>query len=78
MKNYIENWNIVRFLRLAIGAAVLVQGILMKDWLLSGLGGLFALMSLMNVGCGTNGNCTTNYAKRRTDSSDDVTYEEVK
>lgn len=78
MKNYIKNWNIIRFLRVATGIAVLVQGILIKDWLLSGLGGLFTLMPLMNAGCGVGGNCNTNYAKRRNSSSDDFTYEEVK
>lgn len=65
MKAWLQNWNMMRFLRLAIGIAVTVQGILVHDALLAILGGLFSLMPLMNVGCGANGACNTGPSVRR-------------
>lgn len=77
MKNYLRNWNFMRVFRLALGVIVMVQGIMANEWLMAGLGGLFALMPLMNVGCcGVNG-CNTPIAKSRT-KSEEITYEEVR
>lgn len=45
----------MRFARLAMGIFVAVQGFLYNEWIFVILGGLFALMPLMNVGCGTSG-----------------------
>ncbi len=56
VKAYLLNWNWIRGLRLLIGMAILVQGIQMGDWLISGMGGLFGLMALMNAG-GCEGPC---------------------
>lgn len=75
MKTFLKNWNISRLLRLAIGIAVAVQGILVTDWMLIILGGLFSLMPLMNIGCGVNGSCSTRYTSK---DSKDFTYKEVK
>ena len=55
MKNYLKNWNIIRLLRLVVGVFVIIQGIIAQEWLFVFLGGLFALMPLMNVGCGASG-----------------------
>jgi hypothetical protein len=55
--NYLRGWNWVRALRLFIGIAIMVQGFQMGDWLISGMGGLFGLMALMNTGCG-GGQCS--------------------
>jgi len=65
MKAWLQNWNIIRLLRLAIGIAVTVQGILVHDALLAILGGLFSLMPLMNAGCGANGACHTRPSVKR-------------
>lgn len=65
MKAYLQNWSLLRLLRLAVGIAVAVQGILVHDWLLATLGGLFSLMPLMNVGCGANGACSTGPSVKR-------------
>lgn len=75
MRSLLKNWNISRFLRLAIGIAVVVQGILVTDWMLITLGGLFSLMPLMNIGCGAGGTCSTRYSPK---DSDHFTYKEIK
>lgn len=77
MKNYLKNWNIIRFLRLIVGVFVVVQGIISKEWMFVFLGGLFALMPLMNVGCGTSG-CQTPRYKKAKEEQDEIHYEEIK
>ncbi|MCY1382961.1 hypothetical protein D9M69_710410 [compost metagenome] len=57
MKVWLQNRSLSRFLRLAIGIAVTIQGILVHDALLATLGVLFSLIPLMNAGCGANGAC---------------------
>ena len=55
MKNYFRNWNIIRLLRLLVGIFVMIQAVISGEWVFIFLGGLFALMPLMNVGCGASG-----------------------
>ena len=76
MKNYLRNWNLIRFVRLALGIAVIIQGVQANEWMFVGLGVMFSLMPIFNLGC-SSGNC--NVPNRRyTKSDDDVIYEEVK
>ncbi|RQP08368.1 MAG: hypothetical protein EAS52_25325 [Parapedobacter sp.] len=77
MKNYLRNWYFMRILRLALGIIVIVQGIIASEWLFVGLGGLFALMPLINIGCcGTLG-CSTPVPSGNK-KTEDITFEEVK
>lgn len=76
MKKYLSTWNLSRFLRLTVGIAIIVQGILVKDWMFIGLGGLFSIMPLMNIGCGVNGACNTPTSKNT--KNEEFTYKEVK
>lgn len=75
MKNYLKNWNIMRVLRLALGIFIIVQGIMAKEWLIAGLGGLFALMPLMGIGCCGLSGCRTDGA-RIPRKMEDISYEE--
>jgi len=76
MKRYFSNWNFMRFFRLALGIVIIVQGVIEKEWLFIGLGSLFALMPLMNIGCCSTRGCNTN-APEFNQNSKDITYEEV-
>lgn len=72
----LTNWAFMRFLRLGIGIAVLVQAVIAKDILFAFAGLLFTAMPVFNVGCcGTSG-CYTS-TKKITDTKNDITYEEV-
>lgn len=52
----LRNWNIARWLRLFIGIAALVQGILQRESVMLFAGGLLVLTALLNMGCcGSNG-----------------------
>ncbi len=77
MKEYLRNWKLMRVLRLALGVFIIVQGIQAQQWLLVGLGGLFSLMPLLNIGCcGTSG-CNTP-VRRTNKKTEDITYEEIR
>ncbi len=67
----------MRVLRLALGVFIIVQGIQAQQWLFVGLGGLFSLMPLLNIGCcGTSG-CNTP-VRRTNKKTEDITYEEIR
>lgn len=77
MKAYLKTWDFMRVLRLAMGIFIIVQGISAKEWLLAGLGGLFSLMPLMNIGCCGASGCNTPVSKS-SKKIEDITYEEVR
>lgn len=77
MRNYLMNWNFMRVLRLALGIFIMVQGIMAKEWLLVGLGGLFSLMPLLNMGCCGVSGCNTPIPQNNK-KIEDITYEEVR
>ena len=52
----LANWTVRRALYLALGVYVIVQSIIDKQWLLTALGGYFAAMGLLAIGC-ASGNC---------------------
>ncbi|UMQ40837.1 hypothetical protein MKS83_15710 [Chryseobacterium sp. Y16C] len=67
----------MRVLRFALGIIVIVQGIMDNEWLLVGLGALFSLMPLMNIGCCGVSGCKTT-APRGAKKIEDISYEEVR
>ncbi len=77
MKNYLRSWNVMRVVRLVLGVMVVVQGIQANQWLIAGLGALFAMMPLFNVGCCTTAGCSTPIRKVAKENGE-ITYEEVK
>ena len=47
----LENWTIIRFLRLLIGIGIIVQAVVLQDLLLGAAGLLFGGMAVFNAGC---------------------------
>jgi len=77
MKDLIlNNWNIIRFLRLGIGVAIIVQAIIAADILFGLAGLLFAGMAVFNASCCGGGACATPPPGKNSGSKD-VSYEEV-
>lgn len=77
MKDLIlNNWNIIRFLRLGIGLAILVQAIVAADILFGLVGLLFTGMAVFNASCCGSGACATTPSVNKTGSKD-VSYEEI-
>ena len=74
MKAILNGWNFIRLLRLVLGVAILVQGIVAKDTTTILLGAAFGGMGLANIGCcGPNG-CAVNTRSVKTTK---IEYEEL-
>lgn len=72
----LSNWNFMRFFRLGLGIAIIVQSVMAKDWTMGILGSLFAGMAVFNVGCCGAGGCSTPTRKTSANTKD-ISYEEV-
>jgi hypothetical protein len=73
----LSNWNFMRFLRLGLGIFIIVQSVIVKDLTMGVLGILFTIMPIFNIGCCGVGGCATVPPKRSTETTKDITYEEV-
>lgn len=70
------NWTFMRFLRLGLGLAVLVQAVIAKDVLFALLGLGFTAMPVFNIGCCGSGGCYVPPEKEGKGTKD-IVYEEV-
>lgn len=79
MMNYLKGWSLFRALRLAIGLAILIQGILVMDYLFMFLGVWMAALPVLNVGCGCNTyGCSDDFEETDSATSEEVVFEEIK
>ena len=60
MKAILQGWNFMRIFRLALGASLLVQGVVAKDVFAIIIGLLFGGMAIARVGCCATNSCATN------------------
>jgi hypothetical protein len=75
-KAIFTNWTFIRFLRLGMGIAIIVQAFIAKDMLFGFLGLLLTAMPVFNMGCcGTQG-CYVPPGKTQ-ENKKEITYEEV-
>jgi hypothetical protein len=75
MKAILNNWSIMRGLRLLLGIAALVQALIQKDIMLGLLAGFLLLTAIANIGCcGANG-CAVNFRENR--NKKEIIYEEL-
>lgn len=72
----LTNWTLMRFLRLGMGIAILVQAIMVKDMLFAFAGIIFTAMPVFNVGCCGMAGCTAPPPKKQ-NTAKEITYEEV-
>ena len=77
MKNYLKNWNFMRFLRLAMGIYIIFIGLQESNFWFVALGGMFSLMPLLNTGCCGVSSCSVPPANR-IKKIEDITFTEVK
>jgi hypothetical protein len=54
------NWSFIRLIRLLLGVAIVIQGILTKDVIFVILGLLFGGMAVFNLGCCGFNSCSVN------------------
>ncbi len=75
-KMIFSNWTIIRFLRLAMGIAIIVQAFMARDMLFGFLGMLLTAMPLFNMGCCSTQGCYMPPVKD-TEKTTEIIYEEV-
>lgn len=75
MRAILQGWNFMRIVRLGLGIAILIQGVVAKETMTVVLGVILGGMALANIGCcGTNG-CAVN--SRPANKTQKVDYEEL-
>jgi hypothetical protein len=72
-----QQWHFMRWVRLGLGIAIIVQAAMVKDWTVTILGAMFAAMAIFNVGCCGAGGCSMPEMKSSTQQQKEVIYEEV-
>ena len=74
MKTILNNWSVMRGLRLGLGIVALVQAFIQKDITVGLLAGFLLLTAIANIGCcGANG-CAVNSKQNRKEK--EIIYEE--
>ncbi|MDR2206714.1 MAG: hypothetical protein LBE36_11245 [Flavobacteriaceae bacterium] len=69
-----KNWNFMRLLRLLLGIAIIVQGVVSREWIFTFIGVLFSLMPLLNIGCCGVSGCDLPVSKNRK-KTENTTYD---
>ncbi|MFM6952649.1 MAG: hypothetical protein ACKOXR_05895 [Bacteroidota bacterium] len=73
-----HHWNFARFMRVALGVMILVQGLLNHDNGVIAMGGFFSLFGLFTTGCCGVDGCATPNREMKGKPIEDVTFEEIK
>jgi hypothetical protein len=76
----LNNWHLMRILRLGIGLMIVVMAVQTKDWIPGLLGSFFLYQALADVGCCGSGGCNTDHKQPNYTAPKDITieYEEIK
>lgn len=77
MKAYLQQWNLMRIIRLALALIIFGQGFIVKDWTFFVMGALLALMAFMNIGCCGTAGCSLPTSSKTNQHNQNISYEEV-
>ena len=72
----LSNWTLMRFMRLAMGIAILVQAVIAKDIGFAIAGILFTALPVFNISCCGTAGCAVP-PKKELGTTKNITYEEV-
>lgn len=74
----LQNWNLMRFLRLGLGIYIAVQAVETLSIFSGIVAAFFIFQAVSNTGCcGSNG-CAVPIKKSTSDKTEEVTFEEIK
>lgn len=74
----LNNWSIVRIVRLAIGLWLAVLGIQSADWATGLFGGFFLYQALTDTGCCGSGACAPPRSQKAKGGEETIDFEEIK
>ena len=75
MKAILNNWSVMRGLRLLIALIALVQSVIQKDLTLGIIAGFLLLTSIANIGCCGGNGCAVNFGNRKKEKG--ILYENL-
>ena len=75
IKAILNNWSVMRGLRLVIGLIALVQSIIQKDIMLGVIAGFLLLTAIANVGCCGSSGCAVNFKNSKKEK--EIVYEKL-
>jgi hypothetical protein len=73
-----SNWHFMRWLRLAVALFIGIQALQTRDAFAGFVAAFFLFQALTNTGCCTSGSCQTNTKQKKSDTSEEVTFEEIR
>ncbi|MEN9449219.1 MAG: hypothetical protein RJA25_2509 [Bacteroidota bacterium] len=76
--NLVNNWNIIRMIRLALSVIIIVQSLQIHDALFGALGVFFLYQALTNTGCCGASGCTPTNTFSPKDTPEEVEFTEIK
>lgn len=65
IKALLNNWSVMRVIRIIIGIVALVQSVIQRDITLGIIAGFLLLTAIANVGCCGTNNCSVNFNNRK-------------
>lgn len=73
-------WYWMRWLRLGLAVLIIIQAIMLYDWMFAAIGGVLLVQAVFNVGCCAGGSCYAGgYSGfSENNNGNDVTFEEIK
>ncbi len=75
MKTILNNWSVMRGLRLVLGIVALAQAFIQKDITVGLLAVFLLLTAIANIGCCVSNGCAVNFKQNRKEK--EITYEEL-
>jgi len=77
----LNNWHLMRIMRLGIGTMMLAEGIQSKDWAIGLFSFFFLYQAVTDTGCCGSQGCNTGYTRGGTKpavKTETIEYEEIK
>ena len=74
MKSILNNWSVMRVLRVVIGIVAIVNSIIQKDIPLGIIGGFLLLTAIADIGCCGDG-CAVNFDNSKKEN--EILYEDL-
>ena len=73
-----SGWHFMRWLRLVLGIFFMVQAIQMHDTMIGIIAGFFLVTSITNIGCCGATGCAAPKRNSKENTTEEISYEEIK
>lgn len=77
MNAILNNWTIMRLIRLGLGIVACIQAFIIKDAAIGLLGAFLLLTAITNTRCCGSTGCAVNLKKNKKNNTQDIHYETI-